>query len=431
MRYRRSSYKRKARVNTTTSNPESLLQRRASSADSNRNSKPSLPPMVNEVLRSPGQPLDASTRSAMEARFGHDFSRVRVHADSSAAESARMVNARAYTVGQHIAFGAARFDPHGFLGQKLLAHELTHVVQQAKYGSATANIAIGDTNHPAETEADHVSAQFAASNTFRLPEVQLAGPVLQREDEKPKRVDVALVLDDDSNSKAEAGARASTVLRVTSVEDAKAKLKALSSPIGTLYIISHGNKAGQVQFVSDIGTISWVSISTLGSSLKGAMASDKAPQTVDFGACKVGEAGDELESFRKDVGAAEARGTNCWTFTQDVTPLTIDGTAITDPSQIPEGMQAAFDKALMDQVAGMQSEDGHKVGDCLIGLAANQSASKNLKKIKELYFKNQGRLVASWVSPEFNKTWQEGSLCSKNMTTSTKPCWVVKKVETK
>jgi hypothetical protein len=89
-----------------------------------------VPSTVGEVLRSPGQPLDAETRAILEPRFGHDFSRVRVHADAAAAHSARDMNARAYTVGSHIAFGAGHFAPRTPRGQRLLAHELTHVVQQ-------------------------------------------------------------------------------------------------------------------------------------------------------------------------------------------------------------------------------------------------------------------------------------------------------------
>ena len=88
------------------------------------------PPIVHEVLRSPGQPLDTATRAFMEPRFGHDFSRVRVHTDATAEQSARDVNARAYTVGQNIVFGAGRFAPGTREGLELIAHELTHVVQQ-------------------------------------------------------------------------------------------------------------------------------------------------------------------------------------------------------------------------------------------------------------------------------------------------------------
>src|SRR5689334_12553794 len=68
----------------------------------NQTTPASVPPIVHDVLRAPGQPLDTATRAFMEPRFGHDFSRVRVHTDSPAAESARAVEALAYTVGQDI-----------------------------------------------------------------------------------------------------------------------------------------------------------------------------------------------------------------------------------------------------------------------------------------------------------------------------------------
>jgi len=432
MRYRRPAHKRGARVTPTASKPESLLQRKRSTDDSNRQSKPSVPTVVNEVLSSAGQPLDATTRSVMEARFGHDFSRVRVHADSRAAESARMVNARAYTVGQHIAFGAANFDPHGTSGRKLLAHELTHVVQQAKHGSSTTSLTIGDPAHSSEVEADHISKQ-SSSSPFRLPQVPLAGPVLQRSNgDPPKRIDVALVLDNESNSMAEAGARASTVLRIYSVKDAKEKLQALGSPIGTLYVISHGNSVGEVEIFDEEGFVNWIAISDFGSALKGALPPENAPLTVDFTGCKVGTAGEELESFREAIGAEEAKANNCSTFTAEGSPVIVDGTTITEESQLPEDRVAAFDNGLLDQVRSMTSEDGHRVGDCILGLARKQKATrKNLKRIKELYFANQGRLVASWASPEFNRNWQKGSICTKDMTTTTKPCSVVKKVKAK
>jgi hypothetical protein len=89
-----------------------------------------VPPIIHEVLHTAGQALDPAMRTLMETRLGHDFSRVRVHADTSAAASARAVAALAYTVGQHVVFGAGRYAPGTSAGQELLAHELTHVVQQ-------------------------------------------------------------------------------------------------------------------------------------------------------------------------------------------------------------------------------------------------------------------------------------------------------------
>jgi len=92
------------------------------------------PPIVHEALRSHWQPLDKATRAFMEPRFGWDFSRVRVHADSKAggraAASAAGIQAQAYTVGSHIVFGDGRYQPATSAGRRLIAHELVHVVQQ-------------------------------------------------------------------------------------------------------------------------------------------------------------------------------------------------------------------------------------------------------------------------------------------------------------
>src|SRR5207248_27286 len=92
----------------------------------------SVPSIVHDVLRSPGQPLDAQTRAYMEPRFGADFSGVRVHTDARAGESARVVNALAYTVGRNVVFGSGYFSSHSNAGRRLLAHELAHVIQQTQ-----------------------------------------------------------------------------------------------------------------------------------------------------------------------------------------------------------------------------------------------------------------------------------------------------------
>ncbi len=97
-----------------------------------------VPSVVNETIRSNGAPLDLHTRSFMEKRFGHDFSRVRIHNDSAAARSAREVNALAYTVGHDIVFGAGQYTPGSSAGKKLLAHELTHVIQQSQPNPSVA-----------------------------------------------------------------------------------------------------------------------------------------------------------------------------------------------------------------------------------------------------------------------------------------------------
>lgn len=88
------------------------------------------PTLANKSSLPNGQPLDSGIRDFMEQRFYHDFSGVRVHANTEAAESALSVNALAYTVGQDIVFGTGQYQPGTFEGKKLLAHELTHVLQQ-------------------------------------------------------------------------------------------------------------------------------------------------------------------------------------------------------------------------------------------------------------------------------------------------------------
>ena len=88
------------------------------------------PPSVHEIVRSPGLPLDAATRAFFEPRFRYDFSQVRVHADDYAKESARAINALAYTSGQHLVFGENRYPPSESSSRHLIAHELAHFVQQ-------------------------------------------------------------------------------------------------------------------------------------------------------------------------------------------------------------------------------------------------------------------------------------------------------------
>lgn len=117
----------------------------------------SVPPLVHQVLQSSGTPLDSSTRGFFERRFGHAFGNVRVHADAQAGESARAVNALAYTVGNDVVFAAGMYAPHTSAGRELLAHELTHTLQQdAGSGSWGQHdgLTLGDPGDAAEREAE-------------------------------------------------------------------------------------------------------------------------------------------------------------------------------------------------------------------------------------------------------------------------------------
>jgi hypothetical protein len=125
-----------------------------------------VPAIVNSVLRAPGQPLQEPTRAFMEERFAHSFGNVRIHVDAEAARSARAVGAAAYTVGRNVIFDHGRYAPDTANGRRLLAHELTHVVQQR---GATAGSAGGlriDSPHSAgEMEAERISAAIDSDHS--------------------------------------------------------------------------------------------------------------------------------------------------------------------------------------------------------------------------------------------------------------------------
>jgi Domain of unknown function (DUF4157) len=125
---------------------------------------PALPRSVLDVVSSCGRPLGASAL-ALERRFGHDFSRVRVHTDMRAAASARDVDALAYTVGRQVVFGDRQFAPETTGGRCLLAHELTHALQQREEDSVPSEIAPKDDVH--EREAAQVAAGVVVTDSAR------------------------------------------------------------------------------------------------------------------------------------------------------------------------------------------------------------------------------------------------------------------------
>jgi Domain of unknown function (DUF4157) len=128
------------------------------------------PEVVHQVLRSTGQPLDSDTKAFMESRFERDFSRVRVHAGTRAAESARAVNALAYTVGQHVVFGEGQYTPNTTMGRRLMAHELSHVIQQGdvtEKESLQEKLAVSMPGDAAEREADRIADAVASGVSLK------------------------------------------------------------------------------------------------------------------------------------------------------------------------------------------------------------------------------------------------------------------------
>jgi Domain of unknown function (DUF4157) len=125
------------------------------------------------LARSSGRSLEPALRASMETRFGHDFSGVRVHTDAPATTSAREVGARAYTTGEHVVFNAGGYAPGTAAGERLLAHELTHVVQQR--GIAAGAPAVSDPSDSSEREAERVAAAVTRGATAPAVSVRAGG----------------------------------------------------------------------------------------------------------------------------------------------------------------------------------------------------------------------------------------------------------------
>lgn len=144
-----------------------------------RTKKAPLPQNQPKPPESVGVSLDAKTSAYMESRFGHDFSRVRVHNDAQAAESAQALGARAYTLGDHIVFGRGEYAPQTPEGQKILAHELTHVVQQSGTGQV-GQLQVGSPFSTHEAQAEQASRQVLAGGPVSTRQLTPSRGVIQR-----------------------------------------------------------------------------------------------------------------------------------------------------------------------------------------------------------------------------------------------------------
>jgi hypothetical protein len=143
-------------------------------------------PVLDVVQSGSGRPLDAPVRADMEARLGHDFSDVRVHTDEAASGSAASVNAHAYTVGSNVVFQRDNYNPDSDSGRTMLAHELTHVVQQRSGPvdgtPAAGGVRVSDPSDRFEREAA-ATAEHAMSGPAPVPAqrtAEVGGMALQR-----------------------------------------------------------------------------------------------------------------------------------------------------------------------------------------------------------------------------------------------------------
>lgn len=145
------------------------------------------PSLVHDVVgKGGGMPLDESTRSTMESRFGQDFSDVRIHTDSRASASAESVGANAYTVGSDVVFRGGHFDSSSPTGQRTIAHELSHVVQQRSGpvdgSEAPGGIKLSDPDDRFERAADATADQVMNSSSSPAPAASTSGTAVQLEE---------------------------------------------------------------------------------------------------------------------------------------------------------------------------------------------------------------------------------------------------------
>ena len=148
-----------------------------------------VPSIVNEVVRSPGQALEPASRDFMESRFQHDFSAVRVHTGSEAAEAARTIQARAFTVGPNIVFGHGEFAPGTTEGKQLMAHELSHVIQQRSNPMTAGRVV---QRQPSALEQSTSQAERGNLRVLTLEHVKKLSPedVEKEFKEKPGKIPV-------------------------------------------------------------------------------------------------------------------------------------------------------------------------------------------------------------------------------------------------
>jgi uncharacterized protein DUF4157 len=161
------------------------------------------PSAVHDVIGSGGSPLPADVRTEMEARLGHGFGDVRVHHDAAAHESAQAVNAHAYTVGSDVVFQRDRYNPDSAEGKLMLAHELTHVVQQRNGPvdgtPAPGGIQVSDPGDRFEREATS-TAERAMAAARTVEPARPPGAAVQRDaDEQPAGPDMTAIQRDEED----------------------------------------------------------------------------------------------------------------------------------------------------------------------------------------------------------------------------------------
>ncbi|MGA6828052.1 DUF4157 domain-containing protein [Nitrospira sp. NS4] len=218
------------------------------------------PASVHSVIRSPGQPLGSDACAFFEPRFGREFGHVRVHADGEAQQSARAVNALAYTVGSHVVFGRGVPNIGQAAGRALWAHELAHTVQQGPEGDRLQPLSVGPSGDVLEREADaaalsvisgrsaQVRAGSARTGTRRLQRVEY-GTYISTLTDPPLKIFL------DNAEVYYRGWGYPNVKRISTVDEVLKDLEKAKNHIDTFRIVTHAGPGHlQVGLTSAIST---------------------------------------------------------------------------------------------------------------------------------------------------------------------------------
>jgi len=323
------------------------------------------PPVVQQVLQQPGQPLDTPTRAFMESRFGQDFGRVRVHTGGAAAQSAEAVNARAYTAGRDVVFNRGEYRPGTADGRRLLAHELVHTLQQNQ--SVPEQI---QREEPAGTsEGEEAPKKFLT------------------------RRDVVFIMD--FEPAAQLASDDAEFIKVNTPEEMGAALKAIPFPIRTIYVFAHSSSTAEIKFP----TSGWVDASTLAAALKDSVHPFFVPQAIDFRGCSVGLNPAGMEEIRKATRARSIIGSTCFMAFMTL-PYLVNGVHITKRSQLKNPVyKKTWDKGFKDHWKKFTSSK------CV------------LDKSEDAYFEAGGYLVSIYANKDFTTDYSEtDSVCLKDLT---------------
>lgn len=267
-------------------------------------------------------------------------------------------------------------------------------------GQAVRSASLNTSRPPAWTSALALQSPLAISQPGDIFEqdaeraagrvMRMAEPVLQREKGKTAEArDVALILSTDFDAKAEAAALSpdAYVIVADSPEDLAKKLKKVNFPIKTLFIISHSLSSGDIAFQKGDET-RFVMPSELAGALKDSIAPQNAPQLVDFRGCSVGAAPAEMDKIRSSLGAQAAVGGNCFMIMRANGPVLLNKKPITKPGQVTASNREAFQEGFQKLI-----ESFGPAKHCIIDPS------------EKSYFRNNGRLVALWLTPEFSTEW--------------------------